>query len=145
MDGNVNNVIDKKIDDIVKKNNIFHLYLKVFYNKNSKVLKALLKNGYTSSLYKYIIINNDASLSYFNINLREYISKFYNKIYSLNSNSIYIYDINNHDKLSKYLDDNGRITSQPAFSQCVTYTVDYTVNGETKTITLSSIVPGTIR
>ena len=46
---------------------------------------------------------------------------------------------------SKYLDDNGRITSQPAFSQCVTYTVDYTVNGETKTITLSSIVPGTIR
>ena len=46
---------------------------------------------------------------------------------------------------SKYLDDNGRITSQPAFSQCVTYTVDYTVNGETKTITLSSIVPGTVR
>ena len=46
---------------------------------------------------------------------------------------------------SKYLDDNGRIISQPAFSQCVTYTVDYTVNGETKSITLSSIVPGTIR
>ena len=46
---------------------------------------------------------------------------------------------------SKYLDDNGRIISQPAFSQCVTYTVDYTVNGETKSITLSSIVPGTVR
>ena len=46
---------------------------------------------------------------------------------------------------SKYLDDNGRITSQPVYSQCVTYTVDYTINGETKSITLSSIVPGTER
>jgi len=46
---------------------------------------------------------------------------------------------------SKYLDDNGRITSQPAYSQCVTYTVNYTVGGQTKTVTLSSIVPGTQR
>ena len=46
---------------------------------------------------------------------------------------------------SKYLDDNGRITSQPAFSQCVTYTVEYTVNGSTKSVTLSSIIPGTVK
>ena len=46
---------------------------------------------------------------------------------------------------SKYLDSNGRITSQPYYSQCVTYTVDYTVNGQTKSITLSSIVPGTVK
>ena len=44
---------------------------------------------------------------------------------------------------SKYLDDNGRITLQPVFSECVTYTIDYTINGETKSVTLSSIVPGT--
>ena len=46
---------------------------------------------------------------------------------------------------SKYLDDNGRITSQPTYSQCVTYTVEYTFNGETKSVTLSSIVPGTVK
>ena len=46
---------------------------------------------------------------------------------------------------SKYLDDNGRVTARPFYSQCVTYTVEYTVNGETKSVTLSSIVPGTIK
>ena len=46
---------------------------------------------------------------------------------------------------SGYLDDNGRIVSQPIYSQCVTYTVEYTFNGETKSVTLSSIVPGTIK
>ena len=46
---------------------------------------------------------------------------------------------------SKYLDENGRITSQPVFSQCVTYTVEYTENGQTKTVTLSSVVPGTMK
>ena len=54
------------------------------------------------------------------------------------------YDLNMTSK-SKYLDDNGRITSQPAFSQCVTYTVEYTVNGSTKSVTLSSIIPGTVK
>ena len=54
------------------------------------------------------------------------------------------YQLNMTSK-SKYLDDNGRITSQPAYSQCVTYTVEYTVNGSTKSVTLSSIIPGTIK
>ena len=46
---------------------------------------------------------------------------------------------------SKYLGDNGRITTQPTFTECVTYTVNYTVNGETKSVTLSSIVPGKLK
>ena len=46
---------------------------------------------------------------------------------------------------SKYLGSNGRFTSQPFYSQCVTYTIDYTINGQTKSVTLSSIVPGTIK
>lgn len=104
-----NNLIIKFFYRYLKKNNIFHLYFKLFYNKDTKLFKILLNNGYTSSLYKHIITKNDASSSYFNIKLREYICKFYDKIYYLNSNSIYIYDIKNHDKLSKYLDDNGLI------------------------------------
>ena len=44
---------------------------------------------------------------------------------------------------SQYLNNFGRITSQPVYSQCVTYTVSYTLNGQTKSITLSSIIPGT--
>ena len=46
---------------------------------------------------------------------------------------------------SGYLDYNGRIISQPMYSQCVTYTVEYTINGVTKSVTLSSIVPGTVK
>lgn len=104
-----NNLIIKFFYRYLKNNNLFHLYYKLFYIKNNRIFKALLKNGYTSSLYNHILIKNDESSSYFNINLREYVAKFYNKIYYLNSNSIYIYDIKNHDKLSKYLDDNGLI------------------------------------
>lgn len=104
-----NNLIINFFYRYLKNNNIFHIYFKFFYNKNTKLFKILLNNGYTSSLYNYIITKNGASSSYSNIKLGEYISKFNNKIYSLNSNSIYIYDIKNHDKLSKYLDDNGLI------------------------------------
>ena len=46
---------------------------------------------------------------------------------------------------SSYLGSNGRIISQPSYSKCVTYTVDYTINGVTKSVTLSSIVPGTVK
>lgn len=104
-----NNLIIKIFYRYLKNNNLFHLYYKLFYIKNNRIFKALLKNGYTSSLYNYILFKNDESLTYFNINLRECVAKFSNKIYSLNDNSIYIYDIKNHDKLSKYLDDNGLI------------------------------------
>jgi hypothetical protein len=104
-----NNLIINFFYRYLKNNNLFHLYYKLFYIKNNRIFKALLKNGYTSSLYNYILFKNDESLTYFNINLRECVAKFSNKIYSLNNNSIYIYDIKNHDKLSKYLDDNGLI------------------------------------
>ncbi len=38
----------------------------------------------------------------------------------------------------------GRVTSQPEYSECVTYTVTYTDGNTTKTVTLSSIIPGTV-
>ena len=44
---------------------------------------------------------------------------------------------------SEYLKENGRITALPTNSECVTYTVTYTKGSETKTVTLSSILPGT--
>ncbi len=42
---------------------------------------------------------------------------------------------------SIYLDNNGRVTSLPDYTECVTYTVEYE---EGKTITLSTILPGSI-
>ena len=45
---------------------------------------------------------------------------------------------------SDHLNDNGRVNSLPVYSECVTYDVTYTHNGVTKTITLSSILPGAI-
>ncbi len=45
---------------------------------------------------------------------------------------------------SAHLDTNGRIITQPTFSQCVTYDVTYTTGSTTKTITLSSIIPGSV-
>ena len=43
---------------------------------------------------------------------------------------------------SSYVNNLGRVTSLPNYSECVTYTVTYTSGGTTKTVTLSSIVPG---
>ena len=45
---------------------------------------------------------------------------------------------------SKYLANNGRVTSLPKNTECVTYTVTYTVGSTTKTVTLSSVLPGTL-
>ena len=45
---------------------------------------------------------------------------------------------------STYLKDNGRIKNLPTYSECITYTVNYTINGVTKSVTLSSILPGSI-
>lgn len=45
---------------------------------------------------------------------------------------------------SKYVDNNGRVSSLPAYPECVTYTITYTQGSTTKTITLSSIIPGTL-
>ena len=42
---------------------------------------------------------------------------------------------------SEYLKDNGRVSYLPNTSECVTYTVTYTEGTETKTITLSSVLP----
>ncbi len=45
---------------------------------------------------------------------------------------------------SNLVDSNGRINSLPTYTECVTYEVTYSYNGTTKTITLSSIIPGII-
>lgn len=45
---------------------------------------------------------------------------------------------------SIYLKDNGRISSLPSYSESVTYTVTYSNGSTTNTLTLSTIIPGTI-
>ena len=45
---------------------------------------------------------------------------------------------------SQYLKDNGRVSELPDYSECVTYTITYSDGTTTKTITLSSILPGVI-
>ena len=45
---------------------------------------------------------------------------------------------------SSYLKANGRVSSLPNYPECTTYTVSYSDGGETKTITLSSILPGNL-
>ena len=45
---------------------------------------------------------------------------------------------------SKYIDSKGRVTSLPTYSTCQTYTLSYKDGSSTKTVTLSTIIPGTI-
>ena len=45
---------------------------------------------------------------------------------------------------SEYLKDNGRVGSLPSYPECVTYTVTYSDGKTTKTVTLSSILPGNL-
>lgn len=45
---------------------------------------------------------------------------------------------------SKYVNNLGRVTSLPAYDECITYTVTYKTGSTTKTVTLSSIIPGTV-
>ena len=45
---------------------------------------------------------------------------------------------------SSYLKDNGRVAKLPNTPECVTYTVTYKTGSTTKTITLSSILPGVL-
>ena len=44
---------------------------------------------------------------------------------------------------SEFLNDNGRINGLPIHSECVTYDITYTDGNSVKTVTLSSILPGT--
>ena len=46
------------------------------------------------------------------------------------------------DSSSSYLKDNGRVSELPAYPECATYTVTYSDGSTTKTVTLSSILPG---
>ena len=46
------------------------------------------------------------------------------------------------DSSSAYLKDNGRVSELPDYTECVTYTVTYTDGTTTKTVTLSTILPG---
>ena len=43
---------------------------------------------------------------------------------------------------SIYVNNQGRVVNQPNYSECVTYTVTYKSGSTTKTMTLSSIIPG---
>ena len=45
---------------------------------------------------------------------------------------------------SEYLKDNGRVSELPDYPECVTYTITYSDGTTTKTITLSTILPGTL-
>ena len=45
---------------------------------------------------------------------------------------------------SSYLKDNGRVKELPNYPECVTYTVTYATGSTTKTVTLSSILPGNL-
>ena len=45
---------------------------------------------------------------------------------------------------SSYLKDNGRVSELPNYPECVTYTVTYSDGTTTKTVTLSSILPGVL-
>ena len=45
---------------------------------------------------------------------------------------------------SKYLKDNGRVSELPNYPECVTYTVTYSDGTTSKTVTLSSVIPGTL-
>ncbi len=45
---------------------------------------------------------------------------------------------------SSYLRDNGRVSTLPTYSECAIYTVSYFDGTTTKTVTLSSLIPGTI-
>ena len=50
----------------------------------------------------------------------------------------------NFETDSLYLKSNGRISSLPTYSECATYTVTYSDGSTTKTVTLSSLIPGTV-
>ena len=43
---------------------------------------------------------------------------------------------------SEYLKDNGRVAKLPNYPECVTYTVTYTDGNITKSVTLSTMLPG---
>ena len=45
---------------------------------------------------------------------------------------------------SEYLADNGRVVELPDYPECVTYTIIYSDGTTTKTVTLSSILPGNL-
>ena len=45
---------------------------------------------------------------------------------------------------SSHINSKGRVTSLPTYDECVTYTVTYKTGSTTKTVTLSTILPGTI-
>ena len=60
MDGNVSNVIDKKIDDIVKKNNIFHLG-KVTKINNYIIEASGLDDAF---LFEKVIICSEDNIGY---------------------------------------------------------------------------------
>ena len=45
---------------------------------------------------------------------------------------------------SSYVKSNGRVTGLPKYTECITYTVTYKTGSTSKTVTLSTMLPGTV-
>ena len=81
------------------------------------------------------MLENDLEIWYEFVELTRQQMEYYNK-YSQ-------YDLS-FDSSSEYLKDNGRVKKLPNYTECVTYTVTYKDGSTTKSVTLSSILPGTL-
>ena len=68
--------------------------------------------------------------------------KYFNGLYNYYKNySNYSFALSSN---SSYISSNGRVTGLPTYSKCVTYNVTYVTGSTSKTITLSTILPGTV-
>ena len=81
------------------------------------------------------MLENDLEIWYEFVELTRQQMEYYNN-YSQ-------YDLS-FDSSSEYLKDNGRVKKLPNYTECVTYTVTYKDGSTTKSVTLSSILPGTL-
>ena len=81
------------------------------------------------------MLENDLEIWYEFVELTRQQMEYYNN-YSQ-------YDLS-FDSSSEYLKDNGRVKKLPNYTECVTYTVTYKDGSSTKSVTLSSILPGTL-
>ena len=76
-------------------------------------------------------------IKYLHILLKNWTEIFYPSGHSYHSDYTLSFESS-----SEYLADNGRVVELPDYPECVTYTVTYTKGNETKTVTLSSMLPG---
>lgn len=81
------------------------------------------------------LLENDLEIWY---EFREMVEQQYNYYKDYSSYSFAL------SSNSSYIQSNGRVSGLPEYSECVTYTVTYVTGSTSKTITLSSILPGTV-